>query len=306
MREKNEALEQALAAIAAEETLSMEQQMTFQDMQAAKKLQLNHSKENLSLIRKHTRAFRPAPFLRAAAAIAVVAGGLMLLRSSMPEKTDITTPAVPPISIHTGSPSATSVPYSSLYDQFTPTASPVIIDYECILPTASPHPAFTPSPVPTAEPTPAASPIPTDAPTATPSPVPTVSPIPTASPLPTVTPAPVPQVQHPEGWQGKYFPAANAAGWTMKKSAGNTAVYDDNYEFTEYASITHALANGSEIADYQYVMIHGAPALLTEDQAGQFTLTWDMDGQTLSLFSPDGEKQTLLDIANSVVKLPEN
>lgn len=300
MREKYDVLEQALAAIAAEETRTLEQQMTFSDMQAAKRLQLNHSKENLSLIRKHTRSFRTASFLRAAAAIAVVAGGLMLLHSSMPEKTDITTPAAPPISIHTGSPSATSTPNSSPFEHFAPTSTPVIIEYNGISPTLSPHHAFTSSPVPTAVPTPAASPIPTDAPTATPSPVPT------ASPLPTVTPAPAPQVQHPEGWQGKYFPAANAAGWTLKKSAGNIAVYDDNYEFTEYNSITHTLANGSEIADYQYVMINGAPALLTEDQAGQFTLTWDMGGQTLSLFSPDGEKQTLLDIANSVVKLPEN
>lgn len=296
MREEN-VLEQALADIATQETLALEQQMTFSDMQAAKKMQLAHSKENLALIRKHTRSFHVAPFLRAAAAIALVAGGLMLLRTSMPEKMDISTPTAPSLSVQTNLPPSTFEPNHAFIPSVTPTASPIVNSFETFTATPVPLPAITPSPEITSEPTIAPTAVPTLHPTATPSPAPTATPTPAAKPSPAA--------QHPDGWQGRYFPAANPADWTLKQADGNIAVYDDNYIFTEYDQITQTAA-GQNIAEYQYVMINGIPALLTEDQAGQFTLTWDVDGQTLSLFSPDGEKETLLGIANSVIKLPEN
>lgn len=296
MREQNNVLEQALAALAAEETRALEEQMTFSDMQMAKKMQLAHSKENLELIRKHTRILRPAPFLRAAAAIAVVVGGLMLLRSSMPEKADVLTPTSPSFSMQTNSPSSTQEPNGVIFTPISPTTTPIANIIEPISTTHTPLPTYIPSPAPTAEPTH----VPLATPTATPSPVPTLAPLATAAPVPLAAP------QHPDGWQGNYFPGKNPGDWLLKPSGGMTAVYDDNYEFTEYDHITTPLSDARDIAEYEYVMINGVPALLTEDRAGQFTLTWDVDGRTLSLFSPDGEKETLLDIANSVIKLPEN
>lgn len=298
MREKNDVLEQALALIAAEETRAMEQQMTFQDMQAAKKMQQINSKENLSLIRRHTRSFRAAPFLRAAAAIALVAGGLMLLRTSAPEKTDILTPAAPSLSVQTNSPSATLEPTIAPTATISPTQTPFINIVETFTATPVPLPTIIPSPDPTAEPTVIPTAVPTPLPTATPSPAPTAAPV--------VVETALPAAQHPDGWQGSYFPGKNPGDWVLKSTGGMTAVYDDNYEFTEHASIVSSLSGTKDIEEYQYVMIHGVPALLTEDRAGQFTLTWDVDGQTLSLFSPDGDKETLLDIANSVIKLPED
>ncbi len=290
MREQNDVLEQALAALAAEETRTLEQQMTFSDMQTAKKMQLAHSKENRALIRKHTRTFRPAPFLRAAAAIAVVVGGLMLLRSSMPEKADVLTPTAPSLSTQTTSPSSTQEPNNVIIVPISPTTTPSINTIEPNISTFTPLPTHSPSPAPTAEPT--------AVPTATPSPVPTAA--------PNATSVPLAAPQHPDGWQGSYFPGKNPGDWLLKPSSGMTAVYDDNYEFTEYDHVTNPLSDARDIAEYAYVMINGVPALLTEDRAGQYTLTWDVDGRTLSLFSPDGEKETLLDIANSVIKLPEN
>ena len=297
MREQD-ILEQALSELAARETQALEKQMTFSDMQTAKKMQLAHSKENLSLIRKHTRSFRAAPFLRAAAAIAVVVGGLMLLRTSMPEKTDILTPATPSLSVQTNSPSATQEPFTVMNTASLPTPTPFVDIVETFTATPVPLPTVIPSPEPTAEPTVSPTAIPTPQPTSTPSPAPTATPV--------VTATHAPAVQHPDGWQGSYFPGKNAGEWALKQPGGMTAVYDDNYEFTEYDHIASPLANGQEIDEYRYITINGVPALLTEDMAGQFTLTWDMDGHTLSLFSPDGEKETLLDIANSVIRLPEN
>lgn len=294
MREQN-VLEQALASLAADETQALEQQMTFADMQAAKKMQQAHSKENLSLIRKHTRSFRPAPFLRAAAAIALVVGGLMLLRTSTPEKTENLTPAAPQ-----------ALPY---YTATTPSTLPEVLptvatsiptletNFSVLeTPSSTYAPKLTPSPVPTSTPSP--------------SPTPTQTPTPTATTVPTATVSlpPMPAVQHPEGWQGSYFPGAHPDQWSIKQNSDalGSAVYADNYEFTEYAGIAPPPGTGVEPADYQYLTIQGVPALLTEDKAGQYTLTWNMEGHTLTLFSPDGEKETLLDIANSVIKLPEN
>ena len=298
MREKNDVLEQALAAIAAEETRALEQQMTFSDMQAAKKLQLDNSKKNRTLIRKHTRSFRVTPYIKAAAVLAVVAGGLMLLRSPMPEKTEITSPAAPPLPYQTTASITTSPSHPLLNATIPPTLHTEYIDSEHITPTITPLVTLSPAPIPTLSPTLK----PTPAPTATPTP----SPVPTAVPD-AATPAPQQEAQHPYGWQGRYFPEAYAAQWSIQEREDHAAaVYADNYEFMEYPQITHPPATGAEITEYQYLSVGDTPALLTKDKAGQYTLTWNADDRTLVLFSPDGEKETLLGIANSVVKLAEN
>lgn len=311
-------LEQALSEIAAEETRAMEQQMTFADMQAAKRMQTEHKKDALALIRKNTKSFSPAPYLRAAAVLVVLLGGLWMLRSLPTEKNTLPPEVQQLQPIYTQMPAAglptataqlpTSTPVFVLKESNAPTPAPQYTAAAPVEPTQFPTlaststPAMIPTSVPTSTPTPTlsptltptATPVPTLAPTATPTLAPTAVPVPVATPVPTY---------QPNGWQGDYFPQVHEGQWTIKKNDANNltiAVYDDSYEFWEYTEKVILPLTEAEDCRFHYLSINGTPALLTEDKAGQLTLTWDVEDRTLSLFTPIGDEETLHSLAETV------
>lgn len=294
MHKQDTLLEQALFEIAAQETRTLEQCMTFADMQAAKRMQNEHKKDALALIRKHIKTFSAAPYLRVAAVLVVLLGGLFLLRS-LPTEKNILPPEVQHLQpLFTHFPAEASPTVNS----GLPTSTPIFGSDELPSPTPTPqNTVFVPVNTTHA---PVLTPTPTLIPTATPTLAPTLTLIPTAPP----TAAPTSEsAYYPDDWQGDYFPQAHNGQWAMKKGSNddsNVAVYDDSYEFAEYANQVILPVTDAEDCRFRYVSVNGVPALLTEDKAGRLTLTWDVEGRTLSLFTPIGDEETLLSLAETV------
>lgn len=274
MSKSEKLLEQALYEIAMEETSRLSQALSFRDMQKAKDLQHAHSKTALSLIRKNTRSASPSVYLRTAAVIAVIVGGIWLLRPASQPPQPAAPPTVLPLQpFVTASVPPTAAPPSPTYSPFTPTEQPIITEFISPSPTLTPLPTDTPAPTPTSSPT--------------------------FAPTPEATAAP----ERISPWSGRYFPAFEKDSWLIQETDGDEmlcAVMDDNYVYTEYTHHTTLSADASEEKEYRYVMVGHTPALLTEDRAGQYTLTWDVEDRTLSIFAPDGDAETLLQIAESI------
>lgn len=163
------------------------------------------------------------------------------------------------------------------------------------VPTISPLPSAVPTDAPTPDPTatPTATPVPTPAPTVPPSATPTAvqSPAPTASPLPASTPLP---------WPGNYYPAQLPEGYDLEESSasadGSRAVFADDagrrLVYTEHSATVISDAHPAG-ASYRYVKLqHQLMALVVEAQDG-VSLIWDQDGQTLQVFSSEGEEAAL-------------
>ena len=174
--------------------------------------------------------------------------------------------------------------------------------------TPSEVPSPTPASIVTVSPTvsPTFASLPTIIPTQTPMPVPTETPLPTfaptASPLAAVSPTPTSLV--PPGWQGEYFPSLLPPGFELlsvtREDDCCTAAYSrygQTLIFTEYD--TARLVEASAGADYSYLQINEETALQVKSADG-VTLTWNQDGHTLSLFTPQGDGT---DIAESVKKV---
>ena len=282
MRKEEQLLQRALEFIAWEEARQTELGMTFSDMQKAKAMQDAHKKQALSLIRRHTRTFSPLPLLRTAAILAVIVGGVLLLRPVSDPRLPLQTATAIPLQPYFSASPLPATP-SPIVHTPLPTSTPVYTQEPTTSPTLSPVVAISATPSPTI------APLPTNAP----------------APSPTHSPTLIPLSAGPEGWSGAYFPHHQAESWQMQEAemGENSAVLDDNYVFTEYLSSAPLPTLAADIASYRYVSVGGAPALLTEDKAGRYTLTWDVEGRTLSLFAPDGREDTLLQIANSVEKV---
>lgn len=152
-------------------------------------------------------------------------------------------------------------------------------------------PVYTPSPRPdTAAQTAPVTAAPTVTPpvTAEPTFAPAPTPTPTAEPAPLATPSPTPAAR----WQGRYLPKLPETYRLTEVTApdgGRAAHYQTEdgrrIVFTEYdaATIPGALPEGS----YRYhAMENGAVAFIHQGENG-LTVTWDMQGQTFSLWGAE-------------------
>ena len=310
MKREEDWLREACGELAEEEIDQLAQGLSPDETRQADTLYRRHKKTALSLIRRKSARSAAAPYLRAAAILALIVGAVYFsLRESRPEKI----PQVQP-------PTFTVIPY------YTDVPSPVPVTSE---PTTAPAPTPAPTAVPaTAAPTPTPTPTPSSAPTPETSPVPTStsSPTPTPTPSPAPTPSPTPEPtatsevfvdSHPPvGWTGNYYPGLIPTGGN---DASQVTVYIGDgsistaytaeqggwaFRFTEFVSSVAVAV--PEDAAVSYVQItDGIIALQTETAEG-ITLSWDMEGQTLSLFLSGNARQEtadLLSIARSVKKI---
>lgn len=175
----------------------------------------------------------------------------------------------------------------------------------------APLPGFTPSPVPdTATPTapvteaPTATPPVTAEPTPTPTATPTAEPTPTPTAAPTIEPTPpvTPSMAPANQWQGRYLPKLPETYRLTEVTAvdgGRAAHYQTEdgrrIVFTEYdtTTIPGALPEGS----YRYhAMENGVVAFIHQGEEG-LTVTWDMKGQTFSLWGRENEDTLLTYVA---------
>ena len=176
MKREEDWLREACGELAEEEIDQLAQGLTPDERRQAETLYRRHKKIALSLLRRKSARSAAAPYLRAAAILALLLGAVYFsLRQSQPEKVPFTQ-----------APAITVAPY------YTDVPSPVPVP---LVPTAAP----TPESAPTAPPIPI---------TATPAPTATPTPTPAPTPEPTATPEPEAFVSHrpPVGWTGNYFP----------------------------------------------------------------------------------------------------
>lgn len=277
---KDDSLRKALSEIAEEEADLFERSLTAEERHQAEALFRRHRKKALSLLARRTRgAGKGAAFLRAAAAVLVILGGVLLALRQPPR--DIT-----PLAPAAGSSAA---PF------YTPAPSPAAAPSPTVIPTVSPTAAsFLTS-------------APTKSPTNTPFIEPTSTPSPTQTPLPTQTPAAMQEASVPPAWQGAYFPGVLPAGYSLEgletSNDADSAAYsngDDRIVFTEYAILTSLpVPDGARVAYVQW----GGGAALRSEKDGCVTYTWDQDGRSFSLTATDGKQAE--EIARSVKRTGE-
>ena len=303
MKQADDLLRQACAEIAREEADSFEQSLTRSASREAEEVYRWHRPKALRVIQRHTK--KPgrtrSVFLPIAAALILVLGGaLFSLRSSPP---DAIQQSQPPAEImiqpyytpkSTGTFSSTAAPTPTEEPTASPTSSPIIDPNPIVSTTVSIDPANTPTLSPTFTPLPTASPTP--APTAEPTPAPT--------PLPVSTPEPASLA--PAGWLGEHFPTLLPPGFELASVTREddccTAAYTRYGQLLTFTEYDHArLIEAPKDADYNYIQVNGIVVLQARTDNG-VTLTWDMDGHTLSLFTPQGDG---IDIAESVIKISE-
>ena len=283
MKQEEDWLRQACGELAEEETDQLAKGLSPDERRQAETLYRRHKKTALALLRRKSARSAAAPYLRAAAILALLLGAVYFsLRQSQPEKVPFTQ-----------APAITVAPY------YTDVPSPAPV-------TAAPTAA------PTQEPAPTATPIPLTA-----TPVPTPTPTPTPAPEPTSTPEPETSVSHhpPVGWTGNYFPTVIPD----EASAYKVSVFIEDgristtytaeqggwaFRFTEYVSSVAVPVPEEAVVSYVQIA-EGIIALRTETAEG-VTLAWDQEGQTLSLFlSGDAplDAGIPLEIARSVKKI---
>ena len=288
MSRQEELLRQACAMLAEEETNALENSLSPAAKAEAEKLYRQHRLKIFALIQKETKKKKGAlPFLlKTAACLMLIAGAAWIaLHQQHPDPTPMT-----PL------PSASIAPYYSPVP--TETIIPTHAPEETAIPTFTPDPTNTPSPIPTVSPTSVLTPTPS----------------PTFTPLPTRTPdvaeaAPTMSLEETSGtapglWQGVYFPQALPEGYaiadTEEDSSSRSIVYTKDTSsiiFTEY-NLQKAMTI-QEGAKLSYVQIGDQVGLKMETD-NAVTLSWEMDGHTLSITctAADAEK-----IAASVKKV---
>ncbi len=264
---KDDNLRRALSEIAEEEADLFERSLTAEETQNAEALFRQHRKKALSLIARHTRKTgKSAAFLRAAAVVLVILGGVLLAFRQPPR--DVT-PLSPP-------PGGTAAPF------YTPAPSPTAAPSPTVILTVSPTVThfLTSSP--------------TQSPTRMPFVEPTGTPFPTETPIPTEAPEAMQAVQAPSAWQGGYFPGVLPIGYSLEGLETSNGAYsaaygngDDRIVFTEYAVLTSLpVPDGARVA---YVQWSGGAALRWEKD-GRVTFAWDQDGRSFSLMATDGKQ----------------
>ena len=337
MKHEDDWLREACASLAQEEADQLEQGLTDAEIRQAEAAYRRHRKAGLSLIRRKSARSSAAPYLKAAAVLALVIGAVSLSFRQAPLAK---LPQAQP-------PTASVFPYFTDAPTIGPAAPPTDppptqpTERQDGLSTASPDHQVTPGAarVPTLRPM--GGPDAAASETAVPLVQPTVFLPATSTPHPTATPSPSPapalpeaendnRLSPPEGWTGNYFPDVRpsvlnstldnsgigsldtgdgfqTASYRFGDSAALTPDTDQpqvssvtgwDLRFTEYAA--SVIVSLPEDADVSYVRLaDGVIALRTEADGG-VTLTWDQEGQTLSLFCSGGDP---LEIARSVKKL---
>ncbi|MBQ4073644.1 MAG: DUF4367 domain-containing protein [Clostridia bacterium] len=288
MNRQEELLRQACAMLAEEETNALENSLSPAAKAEAEKLYRQHRLKIFALIQKETKKKKGAfPFLlKAAACLMLIAGAAWIgLHQHHPDPIPMT-----PL------PSASIVPYYSPVP--TETIIPTHAPEETAIPTLTPDPTSTPTPVPTITPTF----------TLTPTPSPTFTPLPTRTPdVAEAAPAVIPEETSgtaPGQWQGVYFPQALPEGYaiadTEEDSSSRSIVYTKDTSsiiFTEY-NLQKAMTI-QEGAKLSYVQIGDQIGLKMETD-NAVTLSWEMDGHTLSITCTAADAE---EIAASVKKV---
>ena len=293
VKKADDILREACAELADEEASQLEQSLNRTAIREAEEAYRHHRPKALRLIQQHMpKRNRGRMLLPIAAALLIALGGaLMALRKPASDSIE-----------QTQLPSEISVqPFFTDPVLLSPTS---ILSSTTFVPSSTPIGAFIPTPIPliTATPTviPTFSPLPTITPAQTATPAPTGTPVPSLAP--TVPPAPASLV--PPGWQGVHYPSLLPPGFelvsvTREEDCCTAAYhrYGQTLLFMEYD--TTRLIEAPTDADYAYTQINGETALQVKTDEG-VTLTWNQNGHTLSLFTPQGDGT---DIAESVKKV---
>ena len=297
MKREADWLREACADLAEEEIRLLDRGLTPDERRQAEETYRGHKRTALALIRRRSARSAAAPYLKAAAVLALLVGAAYFsLRQSQPEHV----PLIQPPAASVG-PYYTAVPAAAFSETPTPTPTP-----------APPTPTPTPSPAPTPTPAP-----PTPTPVSTDAPVP-VTPTPAPSPAPTPASRRLPP---PSGWSGNYFLSGElpaSAGLDLTKYGRcsvrpeddrQTVSYSyDGWElrFTEYASSVPVPV--PEDADVSYARLSDGVIALRAETAEGVTVSWDQGGQTLSLFLSAGAPRDSADplaIARTAEKFSE-
>ena len=291
MKQADDLLRQACAEIAREEADSFEQSLTRSASREAEEAYRHHRLKALAVIKRHTGTSGHPLLLPLAAALLIVLGGAVFSMRHSPK--DMTEQIQPPSEI-TVQPFYTAEPTAAP----SPTLSSVVTASSTPPPTEAPIIGQTPTAIPTE--TPFISPSP--APSTTFTPLPTEAP----TPVPTATPEPENASLVPAGWQGEHFPTLLPPGFELlsvtREDDCCTAAYTRYGQLLTFTEYDHTrLIEAPKDADYKYIQVNGFVVLQARTDNG-VTLTWDMDGHTLSLFTPQGDG---IDLAESVIKIPE-
>lgn len=290
MKQADDLLRQACVEIAREEADSFEQNLTRSASQEAEEAYRHHRLKALAVIKRHTEQKRSLrAFLPIAAALLITLGGAVFSMRHSPK--DMTEQTQPPSEItvqpfYTAEPTAAPSPTLSSVVMTSstpsPTEAPIIEQSPTIIPTVTPF--ISPSPTPS----PTFTPLPTEAPTS----------------APTATPEPESASLIPAGWQGEHFPTLLQPGFELlsvtREDDCCTAAYTRYGQLLTFTEYDHPrLIEAPKDADYEYIQVNGFVVLQARTDNG-VTLTWDIDGHTLSLFTPQGDG---IDIAESVEKI---
>ena len=291
MKQADDLLRQACAEIAREEADSFEQSLTRSASREAEEAYRHHRLKALAVIKRRTGKPGHSLFLPLAAALLIVLGGAVFSMRHSPN--DMTEQTQPPAGI-TVQPFYTAEPTAAP----SPTLSSAVAASPTVSPTKTPIIEKTSTIIPTE--TPFISPSSTLSPTFTPLPTETPAPVPTA------TPEPDSASRIPAGWQGEHFPTLLPPGFELASVTREddccTAAYSRYGQLLTFTEYDHPrLIEAPENADYEYIQVNGIVVLQARTDNG-VTLTWNMDGHTLSLFTPQGDG---IDIAESVIKIPE-
>ena len=304
MKRSDDLLREACAELAEEETEALEQSMNRTAIREAEEVYRHHRPEALRLIRRLTakHSNRRSILLPLAAALVIALGGAML---------SLGRPAADPVE-QTQLPTEISVqPYYTAPIPILPTSTPDVFP-TTFIPPPMPEETITTTSAqiiidkPTQLPT--YAPLATQEPTQPPTPAPTETPAPTSTPAPEILPIAAatdgPAVPIPSGWQGEHFLCLLPPGFELvsvtREDESCTAAYErygQTLIFTEYDALR--LIEAPANADYAYIRIHGETALQVKTDGGVI-LTWNQDGHTLFLFTPQGDGT---DIANSIKKI---
>lgn len=280
MKREADWLREACADLAEEEIRLLDRGLTPDERRQAEETYRGHKRTALALIRRRSARSAAAPYLKAAAVLALLVGAAYFsLRQSQPEHVPLIQP-----------PAASVGPYY----------------------TAVPAAAFSETPTPTPTPAP-----PTPTPVSTDAPVP-VTPTPAPSPAPTPASRRLPPPSGWSGnyFLSGELPAS--AGLDLTKYGRCSVRAEDDLQtvsysydgwelrFTEYASSVPVPV--PEDADVSYARLSDGVIALRAETAEGVTVSWDQGGQTLSLFLSAGAPRDSADplaIARTAEKFSE-
>lgn len=308
MKREEAWLKEACAQLAREETDALEGSLTDAELLQAEEAYRGHRRKALALIRRGTPGRSPARMvLRAAAVLALLAGGLYLALRQPPPDT------VPQTHVMTGtaapyySPVPTPSPNPTGVWEDSPTKMPELSEFSTVIPTNTPFsgPALTiaPTVAPTARQTAEPTPTPTAAPTAETAPAPTAAPTPMPTAEPTATPPSASgseKLTPPESWTGSFFPMGllyEDAAPAVTQGESWQQVSSGEWIFTEYTD--DRVLDVPPDAAVSYVQWEDTVALRVETDES-VTLIWVQDGRSMRL---SAASEDAVEMAKTVQKV---